>query len=434
MDEKVGNRRVGHVVRGGRAVEENGHRIHRPRVSSGMGGRDEDGVAGVVVGDESVVKPNEKVVHSKTEETVKDNNLYQASSQWASRPDDQRFLTLEDLKASVSQRKAECWTVSTVPEKLTVQADEENGKVLVRTFDNSIGDNREVEPTHWGFGQLAAYAGAPAGYLRKLPATLAAINLQYGLEKITDRENVLVLGRSNGDQTLRALTSTSYGRIWDKQVVEAVERVNVDGRWKVPSATYSKTDPKRATTLYASDRDVFIFLVDPENEIEVGGEKLYRGFITWNSEVGSAVFGLTTFLYRVVCDNRIIWGATDVKELRIRHTGGAPERFAYEGADYLHRYAEEATVNVVETIKKAQRFELPEAEKKGSGWDKWLQSRGFTASVAKKAIESAKAEEGSARSLWDIINGVTAYARGISYTDERVAVETAAGNLLNVLK
>ena len=58
--------------------------------------------------------------------------------------------------------------------------------------------------------------------------------------------------------------------------------------------------------------------VDPKNPVEVNGEQLFRGFYTWNSEVGSAVFGLTTFLYRYVCDNRIIWGATDVKELRIR--------------------------------------------------------------------------------------------------------------------
>jgi hypothetical protein len=135
-----------------------------------------------------------------------------------------------------------------------------------------------------------------------------------------------------------------------------------------------------------------------------------------------------------VCDNRIIWGATNVKELRIRHTGGAPDRFAYEGGRYLQRYSEEATAPIVETVKKAQAFELPEAEKPGAGWETWLQSRGFTSGQARASIAAAKQEEGQARSLWDIVNGVTAYARGIAYTDERVKVETAAGNLLNVLK
>ncbi len=60
-------------------------------------------------------------------------------------------------------------------------------------------------------------------------------------------------------------------------------------------------NPLRATTLYASDRDVFIFLVDDRNPIsfEADGVKrnLFRGFMVWNSEVGSHRFGLMTFLY-----------------------------------------------------------------------------------------------------------------------------------------
>jgi hypothetical protein len=34
-----------------------------------------------------------------------------------------------------------------------------------------------VAPTHWAFGQLASIVGAPASYLRQLPAPLAGINL-----------------------------------------------------------------------------------------------------------------------------------------------------------------------------------------------------------------------------------------------------------------
>ena len=90
------------------------------------------------------------------------------------------------------------------------------------------------------------------------------------------------------------------------------------GNWQVPAASYADANPKRATTLYGSDRDVFIFLVDPDNPIEHGEDTLFRGFYTWNSEVGAATFGLATFLYRFVCDNRIIWGAQDFKELRIQ--------------------------------------------------------------------------------------------------------------------
>ena len=355
-------------------------------------------------------------------------NLLQASHEWATRPDDQRFTSLDDLHTAVAARKRESWTAAPLVRDLRMTAEENT--LAVSVYDPTMGERRALTPTNWGFGQLAQFAQAPASYLRKLPVELAAINLQYGLEIDPVRRDGLLLAQSNGENHLRAITSQSYGRIWDLEVVESVQRVNADGRWQIPAASYATKNPRRATTLYASDRDVFIFLVDPANPIEVGGETLFRGFITWNSEVGAATFGLTTFLYRYVCDNRIIWGATNVKELRIRHTGGAPNRFAYEGRQYLQQYANESTKAIAATIEAAQQFEIPKAAEK-DGVSTWLRERGFTDAMAKNAVNMAVAEEGQARSLWDIVNGITAYARTIPHTDERVRLETAAGNLLN---
>ena len=307
-------------------------------------------------------------------------------------------------------------------------------------YDPTHGERRALIPSNWSFSQLSQVAGAPASYMRKLPAELAAINLQWGIEKLCEREDALVLAQSNGSNYLRAITSTSYGRIWDLQVVDGVRKMNAasGGRWVVPAASYSTTNPKRATTLYASDRDVFIFLVDPRNPIEVPGknggkpEQLFRGFMTWNSEVGSATFGLTTFLYRYVCDNRIIWGATDVQELKIRHTSGAPERFEYEGARYLRRYAEESTGKLVAGIEAAQNAVIETNPGTGRDVASWLKSRGFTAPQAKAAVETAQAEEGEARTLWQVVQGVTAYARSLSNTDDRVDLESKAGKLMDL--
>jgi hypothetical protein len=361
-------------------------------------------------------------------------NINVASREWASRPDDQRFLSLADLKESVGKRRRESWTVTPACSDLRVVPGQSDS-LAVEVYDPTHGQTRELTPTNWSFSQLAGYAGAPAAYLRKIPSQLAAINLQWGLEHASQRDDALVLAQSNGDNKLRAMTSTSYGRIWDNQVVEAVERVNESGRWQVPSASYATTNPKRATTLYASDRDVFIFLVDPKNPIEVGGEQLFRGFYTWNSEVGSAVFGLTTFLYRYVCDNRIIWGATEIKELRIRHTGGAPERFAYEGGRYLAKYAEESTSAIAGQITAAKNKDLVQTLNTGKGetMESWLQSRGFTKAQAKASVETATAEQGQARSVWDIVNGITAYARSVPHTDERVTLEAKAGKLMELV-
>src|SRR5438067_1107766 len=86
----------------------------------------------------------------------------------------------------------------------------------------------------------------------------------------------------------------------------------------------------------------------------------------------SATFGLTTFLYRYVCDNRIIWGQSHVREVRIRHTGGAPERFAYEGQRYLRRYAKESTGELVTGIQTAQHTAIPINQGKDEMVQDWL--------------------------------------------------------------
>jgi hypothetical protein len=39
------------------------------------------------------------------------------------------------------------------------------------------GADEPIAPTHWSFGQLSSLVGAPAAYLRQLPAPLAGINL-----------------------------------------------------------------------------------------------------------------------------------------------------------------------------------------------------------------------------------------------------------------
>lgn len=358
--------------------------------------------------------------------TTSGTNLFHANRQWSTRPDDQRFVSLAELAAAVKRRKDESRTHELKTDQLRVLP-QSNEDMLVQL----PAVDRPVELNNWSFGQLARLADVPADYLRKLPAQLAAINLQFGLERRPSMPSTLAYRRENGSHTMMALTSPSYGRIYDAQVVDAVIAANQSGTWQVPAASYTTSNPRRATTLYASDRDVWLFLVDPEHVIEVDGDKLYRGFIAYNSEVGSRTFGLMTFLYRYVCDNRIIWGATQVKELKIRHTSGGPERFLSEAAPALKLYANESAAATEAAIRKAKDDLLP--VKQDESVSDWLRSRGFTRPEADSAVKFAQAEEGDARTLWQIVNGVTAYARTIEHTDSRVELEQKAGKLMTLV-
>lgn len=243
------------------------------------------------------------------------------SSEWFSRPADERFLSLRDLHRIVRARAEKAHTRIVESRSIKVEARrDEPGRLTLILPDSDV----PVEPTNWSFGQMCSLVGAPASYLRDLPAPLAGINLQHGL--LNHRgEQVKLLQTDDGRTELRAVTGPDYGRIWDYQLVEAVMRFAGNGtgdtRWKVPGVLDWRTmqynphvDVTRdTTTLYASDRDVFLFLVDDTHPIEAGklpnGEPdlFFRGFYAWNSEVGAKTLGIATFYLRAVCANRILW-------------------------------------------------------------------------------------------------------------------------------
>ena len=340
--------------------------------------------------------------------------------QWAKRPDDQRYLTLEALDDFVNARTAVSKVAISDTKKLELHAASDNSLVLV----SPEGPNFM---TNWSFGQLASAVKTPASYLRTLPAELVEINMNYGLQAADRIENMLYWDEEARE--MRAVTGPTYGRIYNKQVTRAILDVNdaCGGRWKVPSATYDATNPLRATTLYASDRDMFVFLCDETNPVIVNGEKLLRGFYAWNSEVGAATFGLAQFLYRTCCDNRMLWGVEQFSEFRIKHTSGAPERFLQEGAAMLKEYAESSTQQLEAKIRRAQNFQLGKNKEEVQ---EFLKKFGMTSGQTNGAIEMAQMEEGGFTSAWQIAQGITAKARGLVHTDARIALERIAGNLL----
>ncbi len=156
------------------------------------------------------------------------------SSEWFSRPDDERYLSLGALHAAVRAR-AERATARTVETKtLRVEASRDDAERLTLIVP---GQDIPVAPTHWSYGQLCSLVGAPASYMRQLPAPLAGINLQHGL--LSHRaELVKTLEADDGRIELRAVTGPDYGRIWDHELVDAVMKIAGDGtgdtRWKVP--------------------------------------------------------------------------------------------------------------------------------------------------------------------------------------------------------
>jgi hypothetical protein len=361
-------------------------------------------------------------------------NLMQASSQWANRPQDQRFETLEELYNSVHARRRASHANDI--ELKTINATvADDGKNIV--LNHGI---KQVTPSHWSFGQLAGWVKTPAEYMRRIPASLAVANLNNGIQtaEVNDGSLKFMTVVNDDGNTLQAVTSVKYGRIWDADVVKcAVDiREATGGKFYNPTAYDRVSGGIKPSGLYASDRDCFIFMIDGGSLLDVGPRaQLNRGFFMWNSETGSRTFGLTTFLFNVVCGNHIVWGAQDVKEVRVRHTGNGPYRFASEAAPSLLAYANAASAPLVSQVKRAQDYLLPVpipvAKDEVVGW---LQARKFTKGEAVGTYDTAVSEEGECRTLWQAIQGATAYARDFDFIDSRVEMETKAGSLFKLVE
>jgi hypothetical protein len=365
------------------------------------------------------------------------------SSEWFSRPDDERFLSLNDLADMVRRRSERSRTRVVESALIHVEASRDNPERLALILP---GDAAPVAPTHWSFGQLASLVGAPAAYLRQLPAPLAGINLQYGLTSHR-AEQIKTFEGDEGRVELRAVTGPDYGRIYDHELVEAVQRIAGNGvgdtRWKVPGVLDWSTgiynpnvDVSRdTTTLYASDRDVFLFLVDDRNPIEAGrlpnGEPdlYFRGFYCWNSEVGAKTLGMASFYLRAVCQNRNLWGVEDFEEITIRHSKYAASRFAHQAAPALQTFAESSPVPFLNGVKAArQRIVARNDEERGD----FLRKRGFSKAEAGKIIEAVLTEEGRPpESIFDFVQGITAIARRKQHQDARLDMEAKGKKLMD---
>lgn len=364
--------------------------------------------------------------------------LMQASNQWATRPADERFTSLTELLAHTKgQREA---SVARVLANRRVMAapveNDETGKGLV-IIERQSG--APALPSHWSFGQLCGRVGAPAGYLRTLPAAMAADCVNYGLQARDTVDELGFLLRQEGHgnpASLAAVTGPNYGRIWNAEIAQAlVKRFGdgINGAFRVPGEFGQRVEvTKENTTLYAGDRDMFVFLADEDHRIEVPNRRngqsgsMARGLFVYNSEVGAQTLGVAAFLFDYVCCNRIVWGAEGFKEIKIRHTSGAPDRWIEQVQPAIQRYANGAASIIQDKIIEAQAKKIGDRERV----DAFLNTR-FTKSQAKAINLAHEAEEGRPiETLWDVTVGATAYARTIEWQDERVDIERKAGAVM----
>jgi hypothetical protein len=390
--------------------------------------------------------------------TVMTMNLYQASNQWATRPPDERFGSLSEMLAACKGYADIAKEYESYPSDM--KADVVDGEPVL------VGQSgRPARLTHWAMGQLCSRAGAPAEYLRTLPGEMAAPLLNYGLmTRVVEGENrpVKLLMQSNGELLLRAVTGMGYQRFWNWRVAEGLMALGEHG-WQVPPArpamegqpgtrvaTEADVLANRSSGLsiqvgdliapaglYASDHDMFAFMVNEDYRISVPGSPtgMARGFFVEHSEVGDSAYRVWLFLYEFVCGNHIVWNASNVKEISIRHTGNALDRIADSLRVELREYANSSAALEEEKLARLSTFELGGSREDVA--DLLFGKRLLSRTLALKAYDACEAEQtpvdgSNPRTPWGIAQGLTRVSQGAQYADQRNVLDRAAGKILEV--
>lgn len=128
------------------------------------------------------------------------------SSEWFSRPADERYLSLGALYEAVKMRSARAQTRTVESAAIRVEANRADADRIELIVP---GQRWPLLPTHWSYGQLCSLVGAPATYMRQLPAPLAGINLQHGL--LSHRSELMKTLETDDERVeLRAITGPEY--------------------------------------------------------------------------------------------------------------------------------------------------------------------------------------------------------------------------------
>ena len=152
---------------------------------------------------------------------------YTAHREWASRPPDERYASVNALYQAARARR-----------ERTEERDIVTAEFRTEAVDDALvlheASNRTAALTHWSFGQLATIASAPPNYLRTLPAAIASSAINVGLQRQRREQHKLLVERT-APWTVHAITSQRYARVHHDELASRVlDLMAAHPAWHLP--------------------------------------------------------------------------------------------------------------------------------------------------------------------------------------------------------
>lgn len=388
-------------------------------------------------------------------------NLMNANSTWRTAKADTRFWDL--ASGVIAAKKIEDATRSTTVSYDTV-------KVLNQGDDLFLEAGNEAFNVGFrGLEALAVKAGAPADYLRRIPADLAAMCLNNGINRNRQNDGLVVGAVEN---TMRNLDTVTLDRYRYDDLLRKADEFFTPRGYRAPPARPNSDPEVIAMARPATEADVLrnqnaesmgglsirvgdmiapgaimvseygihcLIVNDSETEI-INGHPLTRFVILTDTSI-------KTGLIDGVCGNLILWGAQNVQTASIRRRKSA--QLATGNGTSLERFENLWLPAVTEGNILADKAGLEAATREIAGskdeaidmFYGYAKKHNLTAlsrktlTAAYETAETSNRNYGSPRSPWGMVAGLTENSQigaGSKYMAHRMTIDGQAGQLLNM--
>ena len=322
------------------------------------------------------------------------------------RTPDECFDSFDDLYSHCHKQREDSVDIWERPEQL----------VLTHDLTIGVGGHADYSLNDWSFSQLCRMANVSKETINRLSTKTASRAFEETLPRSAKPLQMLTTG-----PTIRSVHGVSYTRLWNAELLDVV-------REHAPDFTPpQKAMDQHSTGLYCGEQDLFAFLIDPTGWVEIGGESFAPGFFVWNSEVGRRSLGIQTFWFQRICQNHIVWDATEVIDFSRRHTANVRDGLSEVASriQSLVRRRDERRDSFVNVLQKALVTRLGDNAEEAA---KALTAHGLPRGLAKEALELARTQGGF--SIFSIVDALTRLSQRVSWVGDRAELDARIGALL----
>lgn len=332
--------------------------------------------------------------------------LNKANQELFKRGPDECFKSFDDLHrhcARLRENSSDLW---------------ERPQDLTLTHDLTIcgGDGAELRLNDWSFSQLCSMAGVQKGTVNRLSAKTASKVLEETLPRADKPLQILTTG-----EDIRSVHGVAYTRLWNAELLDVVNEFASD--FMPPQTAMDGV----GTGLYCGEQDLFAFLIDPAGWAEINGEAFAPGFFVWNSEVGRRSLGIQTFWFQRVCQNHIVWDATEVVEFSRKHTANVRDGLSEIRTiiESLVARRDQRRDSFASVIKKAMTERIGNDAEEVT---KALSAERIPSHLVKEALEIARRTGGF--TIFALVDALTKLTQSVRYAGDRTELDARIGQLL----